>query len=360
MLPEIFNYFPNLNSINLSTNETDNPEEIVDFISAVNQYHTNSFELFIQWSYDEMDKYKNIIVGNIIRNIKSVIKRLHNIDFNNMTVKMRAQRFISNNLLHNLYKYDTVDTYYNNLYYFDKSIICNNDNIDAKFYPSINFELPINSTEDDGKLLYQLMQQEKELPYMKEFLDIMKQANIKSIDEFIDTFLSNQVFAVSTINELNDFLYCGINYNELVIMFDGTIVSCKNMIYNSNEQNLDVIEKSWQNHLSANIYKSENKDINNLFKVFTYAHSNWSFIIEHMMINMHYLGKAGLISQTCITDEKTIFKYAFLGLTLPWCYYSNLKTTGSIYLQGESFFKFFYNGYIELLEKQYNRMLQNE
>ena len=90
MLPEIFNYFPNLNSINLSTNETDNPEEIVDFISVVNQYHTNSFELFIQWSYDEMDKYKNIIVGNIIRNIKSVIKRLHNIDFNNMTVKMRA------------------------------------------------------------------------------------------------------------------------------------------------------------------------------------------------------------------------------------------------------------------------------
>jgi len=50
-------------------------------------------------------------------------------------------------------------------------------------------------------------------------------------------------------------------------------------------------------------------------------------------------------------DEFLIFKYAFLGLTLPWCYYSNLMTSGSIYLQGKDFFNFFYNGYIELVEQ---------
>ena len=266
---------------------------------------------------------------------------------------MQAKRNISLELLNQVNDNSFVEQYYNNLYYFDLLLPDQYD-----FYPKIDFILPLSATQQDGKNLALLMEKEKELPYCEQLLKLMKECKVKSFDEFTHLFLDNQQLASHLISELNDNLYCGIFTDELKIMFDGTILSCDNMIFNSMKEILTPIEKLWENHhLSANIYSSSSKDINNLLQIFTQAHTSWSFIIQHIMTNLYYLGKAGLINDYS-NDERIIFKYAFLGLTLPWCYYSNLKTTGSIYLQGESFFEFFYNGYIELLEKQYDRMVQ--
>ena len=340
----------------MSTNGTGKPEDIVDFIAAIQPYN---IKLFIQWSYDGVDTYRHISQNAIIRNIKKVIKELQNIEYNQSNLKFRVHRVISRELLKNL----DVEDYYNNLFYFNESLRDRSDSkIDANFYPTIGFEMPLESNKEDGERLSKLMINEQELPYSKQLLKVMKDSNVKSFDEFAHLFLSDKILAADIINEINNSLYCGINYNEVQIMFDGTLMSCENMIFDKMRKSLTDIEKSWQKHqLIPNLLTSDSRYIDNVLRMFAYAHNSWSFIIEHMMLNMRYLSMEEEINSNYYKDEFILFKYALLGLTsLPWCYYSNLMTTGSIYLQGEPFFKFFYNGYIELLEKQYDRMLNND
>lgn len=304
-----------------------------------------------------MDKYRKISAAAIIRNIKAVLKLLNTIEFNNMKIKMRAHRIISCELLKDLERDNSVDTYYNNLYYFDRSLNYSNSNFDIDFYPTLGFEMPLNVTKEDGIRLSEFMTHDR-ISYSQTLFNIIKQYNCQTFDEFCHLFLKDKEAASQIINELNNDLYCGINYNELSIRYDGTIVGCENMIFNSMEK-MSQIEKSWQIHqLCPNIYNSDSKDIDNLLKMFAYNRTAWSFIIEHMMIQIQTMAQAQEIKDIYNNDEFLIFKYAFLGLTLPWCYYSNLMTSGSIYLQGKDFFNFFYNGYIELVEQQYDRMLK--
>ena len=356
ILPDIFNYLPNINNITLSTNGTGDPKDIIEFITAINTYHKQNLNLLIQWFYDGMDKYRGISAVVIMRNIKTVLRQVSTINFNNMTVQMQARRIVSKELLKDLFKDNSIDEYYNNLYYFDKSFNYDNLNIEANFCPILEFEMPIGASKDDGENLAKFMQYDK-IPYSEKLLELIRQYKCTSFDNFCHLFLDNINLASEIIQQLNDNFYCGVNYDELIIRYDGTLASCRNMIFDTVEK-FTEIEKSWQkNNLNFNIYDSSNEQINNIIQIFTYNRTAWNFIIEHMMIIMKTMVNAGYIKDI-YNNEFDYFKYAFLGLTFSQCYYANLIETGSIYLQGKGFFNFFYNGYIELVEQQYDRMLQ--
>jgi len=191
LLPDLFDYLPNINSIDLSTNGTGKPEDIVDFIAAINTYHHKDIELFIQWSYDGMDKYRGISAAAVIRNIKAVLKLINTIEFNNMKIKMRAHRVISCELLKDLERDNSIDTYYNNLYYFDRSLNYSNSNFDIDFYPTLGFEMPLNVTKEDGIRLSEFMAHDR-IPYSETVLNIIKQYNCQTFDEFCHLFLKDK------------------------------------------------------------------------------------------------------------------------------------------------------------------------
>ena len=328
-LSEVFDILPNIQTIKINIDKIENVSSIIEVAQVINLQHKLPVEIILKW-------YNDFIKINFIDNIKQAIKEFKNIKLGNIIIKFQVQRIISQRLLRRLIEYDSIDEYKVQLHYILSQFNTLGINNEEILFQSFH-----NATQEDGKQLSVLLK-EDQLPYSNLFLQIMKRNKIKSCDDFIKLFINNtNNIASKIIQDLYDSFICDINISSLVLLQDGRLANCQNLFFNDD----------------INIYNNNN--INMIFNITNQLHNNWYFMLEQMMYQIYYLSKFKQINPKYAENNFLIFKYAFLGLTIQQCYYDNLISTGDIFLQGQGFFKFFYNGYIELLEEQYDRMLNN-
>ena len=336
IIPQLFNYLSNIQYIQLYNGSS---QDIYDLLNVINAYNKNYLIVTLKYEFN----------NNTIKNIKQVLKLIKEILFNNIIVNIRVYNVISINKLNKLWD---IDEYYLKIDHFQESIRFLHSNIYVDLYPSIEFEPIIEATVQDGKNFANLVEQEKILPYSEQFLKILKSSDaIHSCDELIKMFLQSNDIAVAVITKMKDYWF---KMDELLIISDGTVLNCSN-------KNFTAIEKSpFINKFKQNLYNKTDEELQKMLNIFDQSNLSWNLMIEHIMINMLQLSKIGQIDKKYSNNNMLLFKHAFLALTMPQDYYSNLLSSSNIYLHNTGYFKFFFNGYMDLLENQYDRMLKNE
>ena len=161
-------------------------------------------------------------------------------------------------------------------------------------------------------------------------------------------------------------LYCGTNKFTIKLMYDGTMITCQNNIFDKDinyitaiDDNAMTIKKAWiTHHHFINPFVDDDETIfNNLDMFSTMQTDGWRFLLEHYIITMYYLSLAGQIDPKYSKDEYILVKHALMLLKYNQCQYNNYIETGSAYCRGNGFFRMFFNGYADLLEDEYNRQI---
>ena len=160
-------------------------------------------------------------------------------------------------------------------------------------------------------------------------------------------------------------LSSGDNNSKFKIMYDGTLVPCQNLIYDTkeiayspNDTKEDYIRKSLANHhVSVNPITDDDDTIAKGLDRF-YIGRTCSFIFAYNQICslMFLMAKYGQIDSEYITNKKKLLSHAYILLTIIGCGYNNMITTGSLYSRSTGTIRTYANGVIDLMQDKYDRI----
>ena len=150
------------------------------------------------------------------------------------------------------------------------------------------------------------------------------------------------------------------NYEEIKIMYDGTILPCHQLIY---ETSLDSIsdEKTLINEAKKifikkplgylNINTATDDEIKFYQSIYKTAHED-TFWHKYSLniINMYYLALANQISNIYLTSIDSLLVHGLIVTFFNGCAYNQMIQTGSFYTNSQSVIKRICNGWGTLLE----------
>lgn len=377
---ETFTY---INRIFFSTNGMANIDSIIYFIQQVDKYAIQNLTLDIQVSYDG-EKSTNEIRGansNIIKeNIKNLILFLNSYQFKKIKVNIFFHGVLSNTLAKQLNDLDKLKKYIDEITDFLNDL----RSISMNKFVSIGTVTLQNEnggeyTTEDGIILAEIMRKLEYIKYNeKTFLDehlypisldivggvselilekIQKNSNI--IDEFILNPEDNSFCA-----------FCAPLVGDLKVMYDGTIVSCQNSIYDVFGVEEEGLEKNIRNYARISEYKH-----NHLFNPLTAPTEivdNYINYVEKSMHNgvgqfmlsslanyIYIMAQTGQISKSYLNDFEKIKRHAFYLTIVNTCYYNLIVLSGSAFIRNTSDIRLFCNGVLDLLEKDIKDVINN-
>ena len=370
--------FPNIKSYMFSTNSKAFPEKIISFLIELDKYANPNTYAEIQFSYDGKYSNENIrkIDSNLIENnIKYIISELNQIIFTNIHIGFQFNGVITRELIYELNSLEKMNAFISHgeawLNQFD--ILNKNNNIEI--YTGIPFspEVPYLCTVEDGIALnnfYSLLKQSNKY-YVKHFLASFLRGFENRLQELkkyntqisiIDAlkFLSNLNFKNSQQKILYDLLaishFCGGNYGALRIMYDGTILECHNLIFDtdldyikfkSNEEfymKKTLIDKKRIINLLNN---NEEKNISTLLYRGAQIETQSFFSIFNNAINLLYtMSCCGQAEEIYMHDKEKLLLHAYILTCIDTCPHDRRITTGSAYLINSGMVRFFCNGFL--------------
>ena len=389
-LEDWFNTFPNVNFMMFSTNGMAYPERIIDFLVKLDKSVHIKTRMFIQFSYDGDTSTNEIRGANdqvIYNNLNKIITNLNSIKFNNIDIHMGIHGVISLALMKKLDTTEKILDYYNNIGKFADGLVSQviNKNVYMNSIPDLSLETPIQAGIEDGILLNNFMTKSLSIPnhyfhnyatsiirktifiQFEYFLEMCKQCNAKSVDELVDKILQNKLTYESFL-ELGDGMpFCGSNTGDLHFMYDGTIITCQNYMFDQKKEYLKadndfelIVKKSMiDKHFFINPIIDSKEDVQKFLSIFNeFRHSSFGFLIDHIMNLMFWMSKAEQINRLYIYDYKLLFKHALLIVNYNCCLYNNRLKTGSFYLRWDGFIRFMCNGFINQIEAEMNHLLK--
>lgn len=369
------NTFGNLNRIFFSTNGMANIDSIIYFIKQVDKYSKKGLSINVQVSYDG-EKSTNEIRGansqTIKENIIELIRFLNSYELQNIKVDIFFHGVLSNYLAKQLNDFNKLENYIDEIDIFLKDL----RSISMNKFVSIGTMTLQNEnggeyTTEDGVILAEIM---RKLTYIKQNKNTFLDEHIFPIaldivggvsEIILDKIKDNPNVIDSYILEPNKYSFCTFCaplIGDLKVMYDGTVVSCQNSIYDIFGIDKNKVEKNIRNyariseynhhHLFNPLTASEeiiNKYINYIEK--SMHNGVGQFMLSTLVNDIYLMAKNGQISNSYLTDFKKIQRHAFYLAHINTCYYNLVVLSGSAFIRNTSDIRLFCNGVLDLLDK---------
>ena len=394
-LEEWINFLPNIEKFFFSTNGMAYPERIVDLVLTFEKLWENKdkpLEFTLQFSYDgdlSTNNIRNAESTTIQKNLLYIINELNKYQINNIIFKPHVHGVVSLELLKLLDTPEKVLDYYNNMADWIEPFLDLSTNFNVKFdySPSLSLEAPVDATSEDGWRLTRFAKWTQQLDRRKLHSDYINQTikylfsppfatafiaaacNEITIDDWVTRILQDRNYYDEATRFLSPNIFCGTNKFSIKIMYDGTLISCQNNIFDRDKRyatadtpELKSIKDSWvDHHLFINPIHDTDKQIETVLELFnTTQTTSWRFLIEHYIITMYWLARAGQIDVKYCENEYVLVKHALMLIKYNQCVYNNYIKTGSAFMRGNGWFRLFFNGYADVLEYEYNKTLSND
>ena len=393
-LEDWLNYVPNLNKFFFSTNGMAYPEKIVDLVVKMDSLipKERKLEFLIQTSYDgdlSTNNIRNAEAALIQKNLMFIVTELNKHKIENIEFKLHVHGVVSLELIHLLDTSEKVLDYFNNMAdwiepFKDLSI---NKNVKFDYSPSLALENPVDATTEDGLALATFAKRVQQLdrnkmhspdfmsrtiqyffspPFAIEF--VAAACDERTIEKWVNRIFEDRMFYNEATRFLAPNIFCGTNKFGLKIMYDGTLISCQNNIFDRDKNTsvadtpfLRSVKDSWVDHnLFVNPLIDKDEDIQRLFELYqTVQLTSWRFLLEHYIITMYWLSRAGQIDIRYSEDQYLLVKHALMLIKYNECLYNNFVKAGSAFMRGNGWFRFFFNGFADILEFEYNKTLSS-
>lgn len=382
--------FPNLNFMMFSTNGMAYPERILDFLIKLDQSVRKPFRMFLQFSYDGDTSTNEIRGANdqiIFNNLSKLITDLNQVKLNHLNINISLHGVISLELMKKLDTTDKLIHYYNNMGKFADDIaqLAINQRVHINSTPDLSLETPVQASTEDGLLLYNFITKSLSIPsnYFYNYatsiirktvfiqfeyvLEFAKQFQAKSVNDLIDKILANKINYKSFIELGQGMPFCGTNNGDLHFMYDGTIITCQNYMFDQkkeylkadNDFELTVKKTMIDKNFFINPITASPKEVQKFLSIFNeFRHSSYTFLIDHIVNLMFWMSKAEQINRIYANDYKLLFKHALLLVNYNCCLYNNRLKSGSFYTRWDGYIRFMCNGFIDQVEAEMNHLLQ--
>lgn len=390
-----FKTFYNLDFIMFSTNcMISNIDELFyDFITTIDKVARKRTNIVIQISYDGLAETsarggKSDVVKN---NLENIMKKLSTLRLENTYVDINLHLVMSNYLVDCFLEsddniklfFDDIEDLYNKMRPYD---INRHIHLQPVTFQYMNGSY---ATTQDGINLSTAMSKvdkflmthrdkyiyfdEHPFPldmsaniigcYVHNLPDTLRKLGVIDLNDYVNRFLENDHNIQQTFH--TDF--CGTMLQDLKIMYDGTMISCQNLmfdaynkIYNkpTNYSNSvsDLGKKQALEAEVVNLITGTDEEIDRaLGWAFQSSEQNNMRMMVNMICNiMFMLAQIGQIDGSYAKDLDKIKRHAFLIAASECCYYNLITTTGSILIHSIIQIRYFCNGLLDRAEEMIN------
>ena len=374
--------FPNLQTVFFSTNGMDNTDAIIFFAEQINKYADHPISYNVQISYDGKYGTDNVRGANsekIKANAISLVENFNTKIFNDfMTINIYFHGVVSNKLIkEHLYNFEKTEEYLQDIEDFVYAITDKSMNKHVEIGNiTLQYENGNDYTTEEGVELanaitridrvrqthkYKFLDRKGPIVFeimggTTEFIErMMEDEGFYDIDEFVDHYINNfQNYPRCT--------YCAPGTGDLKIMWDGTLLSCQNQIYDTELTPEDVgntlhdqarLSEKEHNHM-INVLNASTEDLTTYLN---YVHNTMNGCVQYFMINnianyIYIMAQIGQVDESYLIDLNKIKRHAFYLSFINTCYYNLIHSAGSACIRNTSEVRLLCNGALDLYDKQ--------
>lgn len=367
-LEDWFNYFPNINHIDYSTNGMDFPERTVNFIKKVDELANNELALEVQFSYDGTYSTNNIRNANnekIFETASTVIKELNKIKFHNVNVSIQLHGVLSGALIHELNTTQKVHDYYKDLdnFGFELADINLNQRVEVNSSVSICPENPRDGSVDERIEYESFLQRivnidvsdfhDPHLPvsiiigyrhlYEEVFSDLhgfTGEDRPITPQELMRLVMEGNQEAITVASRNN---FCSGNFNELKLLYDGTMMSCQNFMFDLDGNNVKddgtigaQLRKDTRRTKTdcINLLTDSEEDINKvIYKYNMYKTHSFPFMFQATVNTLQMLNECNQLNSIYKYNPDKLLRLALIATKIDACTYNNFISSGSALLR---------------------------
>lgn len=384
--------FPNIKDIFFSTNGMNSPKIIFEFIKAIDNYAKHDIKIGIQWSYD--GSYGTQIARGadaplVVQHIIEFNQLLNNYNLKHVNIDGNLHGVLSYQLMKEVNTLDKMHEFLQGLDDFCEVVHSNWNNKKVQWVPNVTTQY-VNgtySTTEEGLLFTSFCQLFRRAIKQKnynqyrwidndmileilgsmphEIIDELNRFNFTSVDDYID-FIYNTKDCSARYSETP---YCGAYLSDLKIMYDGSVTTCQNYIYDlyMDKDNLPstISAQSRKNYVEKhthllNFITATDDEI----QKFINHHNSLIFqgtwkSMMHMVANMIYLmAECGEVDPNYLKDMKKLRRHAFYVSILCTCLYNIMYITGSTIVRSTGDIRQMCNGILDLFDEQLNYIME--
>ena len=373
--------FPNIGQIFFSTNGMAHGDRIADFIKKVDSCATSKINLQIQVSYDGEFSTNNIRNANSIKiqeNIKNIILDLNNYKLKNIDVSFCFHGVMSQSLIDTLVDGKTTQDYFNAAYKWTEELVELNTNRNVFVELGVGYvlESPIDATVEQGINLAAFCKKMIKVnpKYVENILGNVEAHSIigsyqrafRGFGPYQAHSFKDVIRAISTNKEeMRNFLeffsrnsFCGTFYGEVKFMYDGTIITCQNNMYEKDKSTItrdgsitNESKYALANHqlFFVNPLEDTPEHIYTVFDIFkTARESSFLFHFSNNVNLMLWLLECHQIDES-YRDMEKLLSHGFYLTLLNSCVYNNYVKTGSVYGTSTGLVRYMCNGFLDCI-----------
>ena len=396
-LPEYLDYFFNVNHFEFVTNGMYGASDIVDFIQTIDLNLKHSGNIAIQFSYDGKEQTALSRKGDsetIFNTVKSVITGLNQIQFKRLDkIILHLHSVLSMDMVKRLDTMEKIKSFFDEYENFSKQLCDLNTNaiVHMQMGPSFAMEQPVNASSEDGLNFVRFYKMASKLKtinneynnyvygidilFKRVYDTLFQKFPYASISEFLDESYPNTQLYQDTVKMLSHFNICGTQNVDLKIMYDGTLISCQNSIYETKEEYLqnytindpyDIIEYYSKKNTAKPYHNwcfnplTEDKDHCMKMKTIYETYRDNGFLMQYNeVINLMFLlAQCHQIDTNYLEDMNKLMRHAFIIAGSQGCIYNNMIKTGSAYTKNAGYLRLLCNGLMDDIEETYIRKSQ--
>ena len=379
--------------MNFSSNAAISLDPLIDFIIKLDENVKNIFTLDLQFSYDgelgttELRKTSGDIIHS---NIKNFLEKMNNISLKKVFVDIHGHNVVSQKVFTEINTIEKITNYYNemNQWMHSLSRISKNDKVRVTPVISGAVQQPLKASIDDGLNFANFLRRSRQLGPIEEsgsvlhrpgiglrhcwdyFFQVLNNHGYSEPEDLLKEKEENPARFFEIMRELSQGTFCGHNYTELKIMYDGTVLPCQNYMFSLKDEYIandkSIKNNSLKAHLNKkiiyNILNSDLKDIEISFKLYKMIKENsYFYIFSHIITLMKLLALSGQIDESYLLDEKKVMTHAMFLAGLFCCEYNNNVSTGSILHKGTGFIRLYCNGALDIIfDERKNYVIRGE
>lgn len=372
----LYEKFPNINKLILSTNGIQNTEKIIEAIKIMNSTVNKKFLFSLQFSFDglEYTKINRGIDPNIIlKNIKNFVQELNKIKLKEyFHINFHFHAVLGKNLLTSLQTQEDIENYWKEI----KEIILEisnlninpNVNCQKQIYPAI--ESPLNASTNEGILINNFLSRSLRSEHGVESIILLfenitkhfhfceKNYNLKLNDliQIIKNKENTKYLNLDVYESLSRSCGCGTQNAVLRMDYQGNLLYCQNAMFKKDLKEIindedDYFYSLIKHDRYINILTDSLEDINKYFNFYQeLSTQGFGQNFTNTLSLMFWLADSNLISPIYIKNTEKLIQHAFICSSLQNCIHNNIIETGSVYGRSLGLIKTYCNGVLSLLD----------
>jgi sulfatase maturation enzyme AslB (radical SAM superfamily) len=380
-IPEILNYFKELNRFFLSSNfyAKSSAEKLVRLVDTINKSTDRKIEIGIQTSLDGPhwinDKTRPSASGkgstdNIIKNLEVMVEGISKIDLKkNFTVKSSFKPTVDIGYIKKLLEEDELKEYY--LFFDGMNEIYEKykDDLNETFIWRISsgsptIVMPGEYTSEGGKIYKEYIKKNKELILEDAKEPFTKAFNIQSILPYVGQ-LKGVMYSGKTHQRQNRAFACGASSYGFSLGLERNSHICHRTFMQESEeyenlmtQNMDKYQKGRRKLYNDNfiVDLNDKKKVLNQRYVINNVRDFAQLKINQIYATIKTLSKVGQVDSVYIEDDELTELASKFLMRIAICSIDNYLSTGSFHLMPVQIIKLWCNGGFQELLKGYFEM----